>query len=283
MLVGIDDDAVGRFFGGQVVVGNDDFQAQGRSPRHARHAGDAVVHRQQQVRAGRRRRFGDFGCQPVAVFKAVRHHKIRPRTHGLQAFDAYRAGSCAVGVVVGDNQDVFLFFDCVGQSDGCSFAVFQQRIRQQGGKFVQQLVRPGHVAGGAQAGDQRVGTGGNQGLAGLGIDGTDLDFGGHGAVSDGGKKGRLYSGIKRAGRFGGGCSAFEGVFDERPSEKYISDGLFVIGRRLGIRVRKYINPQIPVIPLRFRALQIVEHLQAVHHKIFSNLYLGGDGWVFPEM
>ena len=69
----------------------------------------------------------------------------------------------------------------------------------------------------------------------------------------------------------------------RPSEIYFSDGFFVIGRRLGIRVRKYINPQIPVIPLRFRALQIVEHLQAVHHKIFSNLYLGGDGWVFPEM
>ena len=68
----------------------------------------------------------------------------------------------------------------------------------------------------AQAGDQRVGTGGNQGLAGLGIDGTDLDFGGHGAVSDGGKKDGLYSGIKQVGRFGGGCSAFEGVFDERP-------------------------------------------------------------------
>ncbi|EFE48365.1 hypothetical protein NEIELOOT_02892 [Neisseria elongata subsp. glycolytica ATCC 29315] len=39
-----------------------------------------------------------------------------------------------------------------------------------------------------------------------------MDFGGHGAVSDGGKKDGLYSGIKRAGLFGGFCLVFEGVF-----------------------------------------------------------------------
>ena len=72
-------------------------------------------------------------------------------------------------------------------------------------------------------------------------------------------------------------------FDERPSEIYISDGLFVIGLRLGIRVRKYINLQIPVIPLRFRALQIVDCLQPMHYKILGRFYLGRNGRVFSEI
>ena len=65
--------------------------------------------------------------------------------------------------------------------------------------------------------------------------------------------------------------------------KNIFQTAFFIGRRLGIRVRKYINPQIPVIPLRFRALQIVDCLQPMRHEILGRFYLGRYGRVFPKM
>ena len=193
-LVGVDNDAVGHGVGGQVVVGDDHLQPQGLRPRHAGEAGNAVVHREQNLRAARRSHVGQLGREAVAVLEAVGHQKIHRRAHALQAFHAHGAGGGAIGIVIGHNQNVFPRQHRIGQPRGRFGAAFEALVRQKAGELVLQFGRRCHGACGTQARQQRVGAGGNQALAGVGVVGAGLDFGRHGVQM---RRERRYCNAKR--------------------------------------------------------------------------------------
>jgi hypothetical protein len=163
-----------------MVVGDDHLQPQGLRPRHAGEAGNAVVHREQNLCAARRRHVGQLGREAVAVLEAVGHQKIHRRAHALQAFHAHGAGGGAIGIVIGHNQNVFPRQHRIGQPRGRFGAAFEALVRQKAGELVLQFGRRRHGARGTQARQQRVGAGGNQALAGVGVVGAGLDFGRHG-------------------------------------------------------------------------------------------------------
>ncbi len=125
-LVRVDDDAVlwqhgsAVLQGWQVVVGDDDLQAQRARRTHAVNAGNAVVHRHQQVGTERMDALGNRSGQTVAVLDPIGHQV----THALEALgraqqaqpaQADRAGAGAVTVVVGHDADRLLRVHRVGQ------------------------------------------------------------------------------------------------------------------------------------------------------------------------
>ena len=65
--------------------------------------------------------------------------------------------------------------------------------------------------------------------------------------------------------------------------KYIFQTAFLLLGGGWVFVSEYIAPQIPVIPLRFRALQIVDCLQPMCYEILGRFYLGRYGRVFAEI
>ena len=139
-----------------MVVGNDYVQPQSLRPRHARNAGNAVIHRYQQIHALRGGDFGQLGREAVAVFEAVGYEKIHCRAHRAQARHADGTGGRAVGIVVGHDEDFFFFLHRVGEAFGGGFAVGERLVGQKRGEFVVEFARRNHPARGAQAGSERV-------------------------------------------------------------------------------------------------------------------------------
>ena len=149
-------------------------------PRHARNAGNAVIHRYQQIHAPRGGDFGQLGGKAVAVLEAVGHEKIHRRAHRAQARHAHGTCGCAVGIVVGHDEDFFFFLHRVGEACGGGFAVCQRLVGQKRGEFVVEFARGNHAACGAQAGGERVCARLDQAVADGFVNGAGLDvYGGH--------------------------------------------------------------------------------------------------------
>ena len=96
----------------------------------------------------------DLGRQTVAVFEAVRHQIIDYRAEFAQRAHADRAGRCAVGVVVGDDQQALPRRDCVGEDRCHALDVVQAGQRRQTGDFGCELLRRSHAARGINARQQ---------------------------------------------------------------------------------------------------------------------------------
>ena len=107
-LVGVDQ-RIGLRQGaaGQVVVGHDDLHAQSLGAGHAFQAGNAVINRQQQLRACGMHPFGNGGGQAVAVGDAVGHQIAGvARAQQVQAPQRYGTGGGSIAVVIGHHADM---------------------------------------------------------------------------------------------------------------------------------------------------------------------------------
>ena len=109
---------------------------------HAVDAGDAVVDGDQHVGIfPRLRQRDDFGRQTVAVFEAVGHQIIDVGAERAQRAHADRAGGRAVGIVVGDDQQLFTRRNGIGGERRHRLDVLQRRQRRQSAQVGGQLVR----------------------------------------------------------------------------------------------------------------------------------------------
>ena len=152
-----------------MVVGDQHLHAQLAGNLHAFDAGDAVVHRDQQLRSGG----GHAQCQgrgqAIAVGHAVGHQVADEVGPGgalpvggeggfqhAQAAQAHGAGGGPVAVVVGHDAHRGALGQRIGQHAGGGIGVGQGGGGQQAGQAVVQLVGTGHATGGVQAGQQRV-------------------------------------------------------------------------------------------------------------------------------
>jgi hypothetical protein len=167
-LVGVDDDVGLRqahlvaVLGRQVVVGDQHLHPECACVGHAIEAGDAVVHRDQQVRRLVQRQVDDGRRQPVAVHGPVRHHvvqRVGPRPEHAQPAQQQRAGGGTVAVVVGHHAQAPALLHHVGQQARRGLGALQLLRRQQLRQPVVQLVGLTHAARGQQARQQRMRTG----------------------------------------------------------------------------------------------------------------------------
>jgi hypothetical protein len=154
----------------QVVVGHQHRQAVRARMRHAVEAGDAVVHRDQQVRAAlavRQRQIHDGGREAVAVDRAVGYHVAHAARRGAQhrqAAQGHGAGGGAVAVVVGHDADALPRIDRVGQQAGGVVDALERGRRQQPRQAVVEFVRAPDAARGEQACQQRMHAGTFEGM-----------------------------------------------------------------------------------------------------------------------
>ena len=140
-----------------MVVGHQHLQAQRLRRLHARHAGDAVVHGDQHIRALRVHTLGNGWGQAVAVDHAVGHqiaHVARPQH--AQATYAHGAGGRAVAVVIGHDAQALVLRDGVGQQLGRFRGAQHARRGQQQVQRVVEFVFGLHATGGVQAGQKGV-------------------------------------------------------------------------------------------------------------------------------
>jgi hypothetical protein len=160
-LVRVDDHVgLGQREPGQVVVGHQHLQAERTRGGHAFEAGDAVVHRDQQVGAALLHAPGDGGGQAVAVDHAVGHEVVDVlRAQQAQAAHGHGAGGGAVAVVVGHDADLASRGDGIGQQLAASGMPFRPAGGSRRAQAVVQLVLPEHAARGVQARQQRVDAG----------------------------------------------------------------------------------------------------------------------------
>ncbi|MCY1215315.1 hypothetical protein D9M72_271580 [compost metagenome] len=180
-LVGVHDGQRGRQgVAGQVVVGDHHADARGVGRGHAVHAGDAVVHRDDDVGlagavpAGQ---FHDGGRQAVAGLETVGNQEVHVGAHRGQGPQPDRAGGGAVAVVVGHDQQLSARLDGVGQHAGGMRRMRQAGGRQQGWPGQPGLVRMGDAAGGPQAGQQGMDARGFQDAAGVQVGRADSQAG----------------------------------------------------------------------------------------------------------
>ena len=115
-LIRIDDDRLGKRRARQVVIGDENVDAARFRGCNAFDAADAVVHRDDQLRAAVRGKRDDFGRQPITELEAIRYDEIRLRTERAQTLERNRAGGRAVCVVIGDDDDAFTAVDCGDQA-----------------------------------------------------------------------------------------------------------------------------------------------------------------------
>ena len=104
--------------------------------RDALDAGDAVVDGDEQVGLALRGEVDELGRQAVAELEAVGHEVVDVGAERAQRAHADRAGGCAVGVVVGDDQQALARRDRVGKQRRRVADALQQRRREQAGGVV---------------------------------------------------------------------------------------------------------------------------------------------------
>ncbi|MNU84249.1 hypothetical protein D3C71_739620 [compost metagenome] len=176
-LVGVHDgQGVRQGVARQVVVGDDHADAGRVGGGHAVHAGDAVVHRDDDVGlagAVLASQVHHGGGQAVAGLETVGDQEVHVRAHGGQGAQSHRARGGAVAVVVGHDEQFLAGLDCVGQHAGGV-----RGMRQAGGRQQRRPGQPGLVgmrdaAGGPQARQQGMDARGFQGVAGGQIGRTD--------------------------------------------------------------------------------------------------------------
>ena len=167
-LVGVHDHRrVGQLRAWQVVVGHQHLQAQGVGGGHAFDAGDAVVHRDHQVRAPRLHALGDGRGEAVAVYHPVGHQVLdMRRAQHAQAAHRHCAGGRAVTVVVGHDAQTPLGGDGVGQQPGGVLRALHLLGGNQPGEALVEVALVLHAAGGEEARQQRVDAGLLQGPGG---------------------------------------------------------------------------------------------------------------------
>ena len=146
-----------------MVVGDQHLHAQRLRVRHAGHAGDAVVHGDEQVGA-----FGfDAVCngrrEAIAVHHAIGHHVVDVlRAQQAQPAQGHGTGGGAVAVVVGHDDHAPVGGNGIGQQHG-GLARAAKLVRwQQLGEAIVQVVAAG-AARGIQLRQQRVHAGLGQG------------------------------------------------------------------------------------------------------------------------
>ena len=125
-----------------MVVGHQHLHAQGSGARHAVDAGNAVVNRDQQLRAGGLHAFGNRRGQAIAVNDPVRHQIADAGgTQQPQPAQRHRAGCRAIAVVVGDHAYFFPGRHRIGQQAGRLLRTMQRRRRQQLAQGLVKLVK----------------------------------------------------------------------------------------------------------------------------------------------
>ena len=115
-MIRIDDDRLGKRRARQVVIGDENVDAARFRGSNAFDAADAVVHRDDQLRAAVRGKRDDFGRQAITELEAIRYDEIRLRTERAQTLERNRAGGRTVCVVIGDDDDAFAAVDCGDQA-----------------------------------------------------------------------------------------------------------------------------------------------------------------------
>jgi hypothetical protein len=116
--------------------------------------GDAVVDGDDQVGAALRRDPHDLGRKPVAVVETVGHEIADICAQGAQAEQGDGAGGGAVGVVVGNNQELLAALDGVGESGSGGLDVAQRMKIVEFAQFRAQRVRRADAARGIEASQQ---------------------------------------------------------------------------------------------------------------------------------
>ena len=157
-LVGVDDGfGCGQFAARQMVVGHQHLQAQRLRSLNARHAGDAVVHGDQHIRALLVHALGNGRRQAVAVHHPVGHqitHVLRPQH--AQTAHAHGAGGRPIAVVIGHDAQALVLRHGVGQQFGGFLRAQHASRGQQQVQRVVEFVFGQHATGGVQAGQQGV-------------------------------------------------------------------------------------------------------------------------------
>ena len=152
-----------------MVVGDQHVQALGLRVGHAFEAGNAVVHRHQQIRAALQRQVHDGRREAVAVHGPVGHHVAQALWRSpqqAQAAQGHGAGGGAVAVVIGHHDDALARLDHIGQHAGRLGRTLHGGGRQEMRQTVIHLGRGAHAARGQQASHQGVHAGLLQGKAG---------------------------------------------------------------------------------------------------------------------
>ena len=157
-LVRVDDDVrVGQkdhavFKTWQVVVGHQHLQAQGFRGGNTFHAGDAVVHGDQQVGTAGLDALGNGGRQTVAIYHAVWHQVADMLgAQQPQATQGDSTGGGAVAVVIGHDAEFFVPGNGVCQQAGGIGGTQQATRGQQPGQAFVQIVFVGNATGSKQA------------------------------------------------------------------------------------------------------------------------------------
>ena len=146
----------------QVVVGDDDLQAQRMGFDHRLVAGHAVVHGHQNLGLFGLDQVHDGRGQAIAMQGPIGHdviHLIGPGAQHAQASQGHGTGGGAVAVVVGHDADALALLNGIGQHHRGLRGAFQVSGGQQFGGGVVQLFGRAHAAGGKQARQQGVHTG----------------------------------------------------------------------------------------------------------------------------
>ena len=160
----------------QMVVGDDDLQAQRLCVAHAFHTGNTVVHREKQLCAQGVHAVGNGGGQAIAIAYAVGHQIAGLLcTEQAQAAQRNGAGRGTVAVVIGNHADVPVGGNGVCQQVRRLFGPGQIARRQQMGQVIVNLCCAGDAACRVKPGQQGMDACLLQGPAAAGRDvsGTD--------------------------------------------------------------------------------------------------------------
>ena len=142
--------------GGQVMVGDQHVDAARDRRSHAVVARDAVVDCHDQARHARCGVGDDLGRESVAVVEAVRHEEVDVGTERRESAHGDRAGSRAVGVVVGDDDDALARDDRIHEPRRRAFDALEERERREPREVRLELGRGRDAARGEHAGEHRI-------------------------------------------------------------------------------------------------------------------------------
>ena len=149
----------------QMVIGNQYLHAGRLGRRHPGDAGDAVVHRDQELGAAGHRQLDDLRGEAITELEAVGHQKIDVATaHGAQGQHAQRRAGGAVAVKVTDDENAFLRRQRLGQQRHRLRHAEQTLGRQQLVGAALQQGRVFYPAAGEDLAKQRVQGGGQMGI-----------------------------------------------------------------------------------------------------------------------